>query len=46
MSPDDPADDGFPTLRLVAPDGTAVESLAIFDPADCSLLAGSPDLQP
>ena len=24
MSSDDPADDGFPTLRLVAPDGTAV----------------------
>ena len=27
-------------------DGAAVESLAVFNPADCTLLAGSPDLEP
>ena len=41
-----PLPSGEAVAWFSSPDGAAVESLAVFDPADCSLLAGSPDLQP
>jgi hypothetical protein len=40
-----PLASGEAVAWFVSPGGAAVESLAIFDPADCTLLAASPDLQ-
>jgi len=41
-----PLPSGQAVAWFISSDGAMVESLAVFDPGDCTLLAGSPDLQP